>query len=179
LSLPGKRTEIKFGTDGWRAIIADGFTFANLERVAQAYADYLTQTTQAASTSDAGERTSQAQPDAAWPANMLTVVGYDRRFLSEQFARRAAEILAGNGFQVAIFDDAVPTPLISWAVREQRALGGVVITASHNPAEFNGFKIKAPWGGSASPEMTAAVESLLDQREPRRAQLPLTLIWRA
>jgi phosphomannomutase len=140
---------IKFGTDGWRAIIADGFTFANLERVAQAYADYLSQ-------------------QASLP---LIIVGYDRRFLSEQFAQRAAQVLAGNGFRVALFDEAVPTPLISWAVREQGALGGVVITASHNPAEFNGFKIKAPWGGSASPEITSAVEALVDQNPPRRQEL--------
>ena len=172
MSAPPAPVKISFGTDGWRAVIAEGFTFANLERVAQAYADSLTQITSAASSSSiTGERTTEAQADHAWPANMLTVVGYDRRFLSEQFARRAAEVLAGNSFQVALFDEAVPTPLISWAVREQRALGGVVITASHNPAEFNGFKIKAPWGGSASPDMTAAVESMLDQRATRRAEV--------
>ncbi|MEA2173516.1 MAG: hypothetical protein QOD00_1108, partial [Blastocatellia bacterium] len=151
-------TIIKFGTDGWRAIIADGFTFANLERVAQAYADYLSQP-------------NAAQSENAQGAGKLVVVGYDRRFLSEQFARRAAEVLAGNGLRVALFDEAVPTPLISWAVREGGALGGVVITASHNPAEFNGFKIKAPWGGSAPPETTQAVESLLDSSPPLHAPL--------
>jgi len=139
---------IKFGTDGWRAEIAGAFTFANVERVAQAYADYLR---------------SQVKPDS------LVVVGYDRRFHSENFAQRAAEILTGNDFRVSLFNEPVPTPLVSWAVKDQSAAGGVVITASHNPPHFNGFKIKAPWGGSASPETTAAVENLVDAGPVKRA----------
>ncbi|MBC8029459.1 MAG: phosphoglucomutase/phosphomannomutase family protein [Pyrinomonadaceae bacterium] len=142
--------KIKFGTDGWRAVIARDYTFTNLERVAQAYADYLL--------------TQRASP--------LVVVGYDRRFLSQEFAARAAEVLAGNSLRVSLFDEAVPTPLISWAVKQLKADGGVVITASHNPANFNGFKIKAPWGGSAAPETTAAVEKLVDANPPRRATIP-------
>jgi len=154
------RTPILFGTDGWRAVIAHEFTFANLERVAQAYADFLNQTqTQAAGAND----------EAA--ATPHVVVGYDRRFLSEKFAVRAAEVLVGNGIRVALFAGDVPTPLVSWAVRERRAAGGVCITASHNPAEFNGFKIKAPWGGSATRETTAAVEVLVDAQPPRRSDL--------
>src|SRR5687768_14400144 len=117
---------IKFGTDGWRAVIAREYTFANLERVAQAYAEFLLGGTEVAGVA--------AQP--------LCVVGYDRRFLSENFAQRAAEVLAGNNLRVALFGEATPTPLISWAVKELKAAGGVVITASHNPADFNGFKIK-------------------------------------
>jgi phosphomannomutase len=140
--------QIKFGTDGWRAVIADEFTFSNLERVAQAYADYLA--TQ-----------KQVQPTP------LVVIGFDRRFLSEQFAQRSAEIMAGNGFGVAMFSEAQPTPLISWAVKDLRAAGGIVITASHNPATFNGFKIKAPWGGSAAQETTASVERLVDANSPK------------
>ncbi len=146
---------IKFGTDGWRAVIADEYTFANVERVAQAYADYLSRR--------------GGNPGAAGAP--LCVVGYDRRFLSEAFAQRAAEVLAGNGFSVALFKEAVPTPLISWAVKELKAEGGVVITASHNPANFNGFKIKAPWGGSAAPETTAAVEKLVDANAPKRSDV--------
>jgi phosphomannomutase len=138
--------QIKFGTDGWRAIIAREFTFANVERVAQAYADYL----------------------AATKAESLVVVGYDRRFLSEQFARRAAEVMFGNGFRIALFQEAAPTPLISWAVKELSAGGGIVLTASHNPPDFNGFKIKAPWGGSAAPETTTAVEALVDGNPAKR-----------
>jgi phosphomannomutase len=143
--------EIRFGTDGWRAVISQDFTFANLERVAQAYAGYLS---------------SQPHHDRQSP---LVIIGYDRRFLSDKFAARAAEVLAGNDFRVALFDEAVPTPLVSWAVREEGAAGGVVITASHNPPEFNGFKIKAPWGGSAPPETTAQVEALVDTQPVRKA----------
>jgi phosphomannomutase len=143
---------IKFGTDGWRAVIAREYTFENLERVAQAYADYL--------------RENAAEEPA------LVVVGYDRRFQSELFAQRAAEVLAGNKFSVSLFSEATPTPLISWSVKQLKAAGGVVITASHNPPEFNGFKIKAPWGGSAAPETTAAVEKLVDANPSRRADVP-------
>jgi phosphomannomutase len=155
------RTPILFGTDGWRAVIAHEFTFANLERVAQAYADFLEETHRAERTKRAGDATTAPH----------VVVGYDRRFLSEKFALRAAEVLAGNGIRVAMFEGDVPTPLVSWAVRECGAAGGVVITASHNPAEFNGFKIKAPWGGSATRETTAAVEALVDAQPPRRSDL--------
>jgi phosphomannomutase len=150
-------TPIRFGTDGWRAVIADGFTFENVERVAQAYADFVNQPPPEVETEPSAPR--------------QVVVGYDRRFLSEQFAARVAEVLAGNEIKVALFDADVPTPLVSWAVRERAAAGGVVITASHNPANFNGFKIKAPWGGSATPATTIAVESLLDANPPQTARL--------
>jgi phosphomannomutase len=142
--------KIKFGTDGWRAVIARDYTFENVERVAQAYADYLLK--------DGNTKS-------------FVVVGYDRRFLSEMFAQRAAEVLAGNGLRISLFNEAAPTPLISWAVKELNAQGGVVITASHNPPDFNGFKIKASWGGSASPETTAAVEKLVDAQKPKRGEL--------
>ena len=150
-------TPIRFGTDGWRAVIADAFTFENLERVAQAYADFINR--------------QPPEVKAESHTQKKVVIGYDRRFLSEQFAARAAEILNGNCIEVSLFDEDVPTPLVSWAVRERGAAGGVVITASHNPAHFNGFKIKAPWGGSATPETTAAVEALVDASPPRREPL--------
>ncbi len=171
--------QIKFGTDGWRAVIAREYTFANLERVTQAYADYLTNErkqsllTQLVAT---GQISKSEADDAAFrnlvtnaaaSSSPLVIVGYDRRFLSEFFARRAAEVLQGNKFSIALFGEATPTPVISWAVKQLGALGGVVITASHNPAEFNGFKIKAPWGGSAPPETTAEVEKLVDTQPPR------------
>jgi phosphomannomutase len=155
-------TPIRFGTDGWRAIIAHEFTFANLERVAQAYADYLKQQHMSPNAHDDDKR-------AHTP---LVIVGYDRRFLSEHFAERAAEVLAGNDLRIALFATDVPTPVVSWAVRDRAAAGGVVITASHNPAEFNGFKIKAPWGGSATPEMTVEVETLVDAHTPQRGNVP-------
>jgi phosphomannomutase len=142
--------QIKFGTDGWRAIIAREFTFVNVERVAQAYADFLAR-------------------QAADGSKPLVVIGFDRRFLSEKFAARTAEVMVGNGFQIALFSEAQPTPLISWAVKNLGAVGGVMITASHNPANFNGFKIKAPWGGSAAPETTHEVEQLVDATAPKKA----------
>jgi phosphomannomutase len=151
---------IRFGTDGWRAVIARDFTFANVERVAQAVAVYLL-----------GQQEARVGSDTIESPAPLVVVGYDRRFLSPQFAERAAEVLAGNGLRPALFDEAVPTPLVSWAVREAGAACGVVITASHNPPDFNGFKIKAPWGGSASPDTTTAVEALVDASAPRRREL--------
>ena len=135
---------IKFGTDGWRAVIAEDFTFANVERVAQATAAYW-----------------KANPVAG--AGQKAVVGYDRRFLSDQFARRTAEILAGNGFQVILTDEPTPTPAISYMVKRAKAVGGVMITASHNPAAFNGFKLKAHYGGSAEPAICQAVEAQLDR----------------
>lgn len=142
--------QIRFGTDGWRAVIAREFTFVNLERVAQAYADFLSR-------------------EAGPGQTPFVVIGFDRRFLSEKFAARTAEIMAGNQFRLASFTEAQPTPLISWAVKDLGASGGVVITASHNPANFNGFKIKAPWGGSAAEETTREVEKLVDASTPKRA----------
>jgi phosphomannomutase len=141
--------EIKFGTDGWRAVIGEGFTFANLDRVAQATADYW-----------------NANPVPG--AEKKAVVGYDRRFLSDQFARRTAEVLAGNGFSVVLTHEPTPTPAVSLAVKAQHAIGGVMITASHNPPAFNGFKLKAHFGGSADPAICKGVEAMLD-RSPVRA----------
>ena len=135
---------IKFGTDGWRAVIAEDYTFANLERVAQATADY-------------------------WRANPVegtlpkAVVGYDRRFLSDQFALRTAEILAGNGFEVILTSEPTPTPAVSFTVKKEKAIGGVMITASHNPPAFNGYKLKSHFGGSAEPAICQGVEALLDK----------------
>src|SRR5436190_10469226 len=136
--------QIKFGTDGWRAVIAEDFTFANVARVAQAAADYWT-----------------AHPVAGTEKKI--VIGYDRRFLSDQFASRAAEVFCGNEFKVVLTNQPTPTPAVSFAVKTQRAVGGVMITASHNPPAFNGFKLKAYFGGSAEPSMCQGVESFLDK----------------
>jgi len=133
---------IKFGTDGWRAVIAEDFTFANVDRVSQATADF-------------------------WKKNPVpgteqkVIVGYDRRFLSDQFARRTAEVLAGNGFEVILTEEPTPTPAVSYLVKKEKAIGGVMITASHNPPAFNGFKLKAYYGGSAEPAICQAVETEL------------------
>ena len=136
--------QIKFGTDGWRAVIAEDFTFNNVERVAQATADYW-----------------KANP--ATGTQKLVVIGYDRRFLSDQFAQSAAEVFAANDFDVVLTSRPTPTPAVSFAVKTEQAIGGVMITASHNPAAFNGFKLKAHFGGSAEPATCAAVEALLDK----------------
>jgi phosphomannomutase len=145
-------TPIKFGTDGWRAIIAEHFTFANLDRVAQAAADYWN---------------THPPPDT----DQRIIVGYDRRFLSDQFARRVAAILSANGFDVVLTSVPTPTPAVSCAVKARHAAGGVMITASHNPPAFNGFKLKAYFGGSAEPAMCQEVEALLDHHTVRASPL--------
>lgn len=174
---------ISFGTDGWRAVIAREYTFANVERVAQAYAEHLLETRQESLIKqfvDVGQISREEAEThlfrdvisrAIGTDSPLVVVGYDRRFLSERFARRAAEIMVGNGLRIALFAEDTPTPLISWSVKDLGAIGGVIITASHNPFDFNGFKIKAPWGGSAPPDTTTAVEKLVDASPPKRAEL--------
>ena len=131
---------INFGTDGWRAIIADAFTFENVRIAAQATARYF---------------------GTVQDVERAVFVGYDGRFLSHRFARVASEVLAGNGFRTLLMDRAYPTPYVSFEVRRRRLAGGIVITASHNPAAFNGFKVKAHFGGSATPEITADIEKHL------------------
>jgi len=142
---------IKFGTDGWRAVIAEDYTFANVERVAQATADHW-----ATESSPGTEK--------------RVIIGYDRRFLSDQFARRTAEVFAGNDFDVVLTSSPTPTPAVSFAVKARKAIGGVMITASHNPPRFNGFKLKAHFGGSAESATCMAVESVLD-KNPVRASV--------
>ena len=138
---------IQFGTDGWRAVIADTFTFENVARVAQASADYWV-----------------ANPVAG--TERRVVIGYDRRFLSEKFAAITAEVFAGNDYEVVLTPEPTPTPSVSFAVKQLRAIGGVVITASHNPPHFNGFKLKSHYGGPAMPETCSAVESAIRSRRP-------------
>lgn len=147
---------IKFGTDGWRAVIAEDFTFANVERVAQATADFW-----------------KTNPIAG--TEMKAIVGYDRRFLSNEFALRTAEILAGNGFQVTLTSEPTPTPAVSYMVKKERAIGGVMITASHNPPSFNGFKLKAHYGGSADPGICQAVEAQLGRNPVQALELAAAL----
>ena len=141
--------QIKFGTDGWRGVIARDFTFENVSLVAQATMDYL---------------------NREGLGNKGLIVGYDRRFLSRDFARRVAEIAAGNGIHVRLSEDYAPTPAISWAVRETGSGAGVMITASHNPPEYNGFKIKEAYGGSALPATTKILEEIVayNQENSRR-----------
>ena len=124
---------IKFGTDGWRDIIGDGYTFDNVKKCVQAVCLHLKKT----NSSSKG-----------------IVVGYDTRFGSDRFARVAAEVAIGNDIKVSLCNKPAPTPVISYNVVHRNLAGGIIITASHNPAEWNGFKYKSSNGGSASQELS-------------------------
>ncbi|MDY6782957.1 MAG: phosphoglucomutase/phosphomannomutase family protein [Cyanobacteriota bacterium] len=136
---------IKFGTDGWRGVIAADFTFERLTMLATLAASVL-----ADNYGDADN-------------NRLILVGYDRRFMAEDFARAAAEAVQEAGFDVGLSESYAPTPAFSWAAKSQKALGALVITASHNPAKYLGLKVKGAFGGSVSPEITQQIEALIPQ----------------
>jgi len=129
--------KIKFGTDGWRAIIAGDFTFDNVRACAQGVADYLKSTGQ---------------------GKGGIVIGYDTRFASEDFAAASAEVLAANGIKVFLSSKAVPTPVTSYTVTALKADGAIMITASHNPGNYNGFKYKVNSGSSAPSEVINVIE---------------------
>jgi phosphomannomutase len=131
---------VSFGTDGWRGVIADDFTFDNVRLAARAIANYVL-----------------AHPEAGSGA----CIGWDTRFGSRRFARTVAEVLAGAGIPVQLADRVTPTPALSYAVRERKAAGGVMITSSHNPAQWNGVKYKAWYGGSGRPSIMTEISSLL------------------
>ncbi len=149
---------IHFGTDGWRAVMADTFTFNNLRLVAQAVAD-------AVSAGDWG-RTGAAAATTDFDPKLI-VVGFDTRFLSDRFATEVARVLAANGLRVQLTHSDTATPLVSLAVRHAHAAGGVMITASHNAPRYNGLKLKAAYGGSALPEQCRQVEVCLSDNEER------------
>jgi phosphomannomutase len=132
--------QIKFGTDGWRAVIADDFTFANVRIAAEAIAAYI-----------------HANED---PKKGLCI-GYDTRFESKAFAQACAEVAAAAGIPVLLANGITPTPALSFGVRERGCTGGIVITSSHNPAEWNGVKYKGWYGGSGKPSMIAEIETYL------------------
>jgi len=133
-------TAVKFGTDGWRGIIADDFTYANVRVAAAAIANYVL-----------------AEEDAS----AGVCIAYDTRFGSRSFAKVVAAVMAGAGIPVTMAAEITPTPALSYAVRERGAAGGVMITSSHNPAEWNGVKYKASYGGSGKPSIMTAIESYL------------------
>jgi phosphomannomutase len=145
---------ISFGTDGWRGVIAADFTVERLMQVAPLAAAALAQTY--------GQTT----------ASRLIIVGYDRRFLSEEFARATAEVVSAAGFDVLLSETYAPTPAFSWAAKQQNALGALVITASHNPGIYSGLKVKGPFGGSVPPEVTKQIEAFL---QDNRAEKPTAL----
>ena len=147
---------IHFGTDGWRAVISDTFTFHNLRLVAQAIADAVR--------SDYWNR---SFPNGKEIDAQRMVVGFDPRFLSDRYAADVARVLAANGFTVHLTHADAPTPAISYAIKHLHAIAGVVITASHNAPRYNGVKLKASYGGSASPEQSRRVEVYLNDNEER------------
>ena len=136
---------VKFGTDGWRGILADDFTDENVRVAAGAIVHYV-----------------REHED---PAQGLCIA-YDTRFMSQRFAHIVAEVAAAAGIPVRIADRITPTPALSYAVKHLGAAGGVMITSSHNPAEWNGVKYKAGYGGSGSPAIMASIESYLERPAP-------------
>lgn len=147
---------IHFGTDGWRAVISDTFTFHNLRLVSQAIADAVG--------SDHWNRTFNNGQDVD---TRKMVVGFDPRFLSDRYAAEVARVFAANGFKVSLTQADAPTPAISYAIKDMNAVAGVVITASHNAPRYNGVKLKAAYGGAASPEQSRRVEVYLNDNEER------------
>lgn len=137
---------IRFGTDGWRAIIHEDFNEQNVRRVAQAIAEHLHLRRKKGRIS----------------------VGFDRRLLSGESATQVAEVLTANGFHVLLSESYCPTPVVAWQTKTTQAIAGVMVTASHNPAQWNGIKIKEEDGGAASAEYTAAIEEILNSRKDLR-----------
>ncbi len=147
---------IHFGTDGWRAVISDTFTFSNLRMLTQAIADAV-----------ASEHWDKSGNGGPAPDARKMVVGYDTRFLSDRYAIDVARVLAANGYTVYLAQSDAPTPAISYAVKHMNAVAGVMITASHNAPRYNGVKLKASYGGSALPEQCRRVEVYLNDNEER------------
>ncbi|UCH60283.1 MAG: phosphoglucomutase/phosphomannomutase family protein [Anaerolineales bacterium] len=144
--------KIKFGTDGWRGEIADDYTFANVRRCAHGFARHLLKN---------------------YPKDSWVVIGYDKRFQSEKFAAAAAEVMAGNGFRVYITESATPTPVISYSIVNKQAVGGINITASHNPPHDNGFKVRNEFGGAIDPNGLSEIESVIPPSEDMVNKMPL------
>ncbi len=140
---------VKFGTDGWRGVIASDFTFGNVRVAAAAIGNYLLR---------------EGGPEKG------AAIGYDTRFGSRLFAQAVAEVLAGAGIPVALARDITPTPALSYGVRARGSAGGVMITSSHNPFQWNGVKYKASYGGSGRPAIIAAIETELGKPLPPSAQ---------
>jgi len=143
--------KIKFGTDGWREKIADDFTFSNVEKLAQATCDVMRKKSR----------------------SRLLLVGYDNRFLSKEFAFTVGKIGLANGFKVEVSDQPGTSPGLAYQVKTRKAAVGVMITASHNPSTFSGYKLKGPHGGSVAEDLTQEIESQLENVEIKNTQAPL------
>lgn len=139
---------IKFGTDGWRGVISEDYTFANVRLVAAGIAEWV-------------RRREEQQKGI--------VVGYDARFLSDQYAQDCAAVLADEGIRVWLSSEMLSSPALTWQVKDRQAAGGVMITASHNPPEYNGLKFKAAFGGSAPPELVSQIEACVNRLEGEKA----------
>ena len=133
-------TSIKFGTSGWREIIARDFTFENVRVATQGIADYL--------------NAELRKPDSAVSGRKpILILGHDARFLGREFSLAAAEVLAANGIEPLLCDRETPTPVIAHTIRHKKAIGGINMTASHNPAEYQGLKFSTYNGAPATPEV--------------------------
>jgi alpha-D-glucose phosphate-specific phosphoglucomutase len=141
--------KIKFGTDGWRAIMSDDFTFDNVKIVSQAIADFA-----------------KSHKEPVYRKRKIAI-GYDTRFLSDKFAKAVASVLAANGIKSVLSDKPCPTPALSLYIKEKKLTGGVMITASHNPPEYNGIKYKGYFGGSAGGDIIGAIEKRLHKKPAR------------
>src|SRR5436853_1665188 len=130
---------IKFGTSGWRGLIARDFTFDNVRLATQAIAEYL--------------------KTVSSPSSKTLILGYDTRFLGREFSLAAAEVLAASGFEPLLCNRDTPTPVIAHNIRARKALGGLNMTASHNPAEYQGLKFSTSNGAAAAPEVTKQIEA--------------------
>lgn len=143
--------KIKFGTSGWRGLLAEDFTFDRVRVVAQSIADYLKETA---------------------PGRPTVFVGYDTRFIGKRFAEAVASVFAGNGIAVIRSADPVPTPVVSFEILDRSLSGGVTVTASHNPPEWNGLKFSPAWGGPALPETTKQIERRANALLEQPLQIP-------
>lgn len=151
--MPIAAHSIKFGTDGWRGIIAADFTFERLGWAASTAAKVL------------------ADVYGTSTGSRTIIVGHDRRFMAEDFAQHTAQVVTAAGFDVLLTENYAPTPAFSWAAKQRNALGALVITASHNPGNYLGLKVKGAFGGSVPPEMTQQIEAQLTQT-PITAETP-------
>ena len=138
--------KIRFGTSGWRAIISDDFTFANVRLVVQAIADYI-----------------KREHKRKKIKNQSVIVGYDTRFLSKEFAQEAAAVLSANKIKVFLCDRDTPTPVIAYQIIRKQCAGGINFTASHNPPHYNGIKFSSQTGGPATLDITKIIESNIDR----------------
>ncbi len=150
---------IRFGTSGWRGIVSDDFTFHNVRKVARSISGFVKESAEVGYNSDEYRQFLSGVAPSRVPT---VIVGYDTRFASEDFAREVAAVFANDGIRTLLSATDLPTPAVAWAVLANKSVGGVMITASHNPAQYNGFKWMPYWGGSAMPSVTDDLERRIE-----------------